>query len=297
MRRLAAAGDRVRVAVRDPEGAHFLKPMGNVGQIHAVAANLRHEGSIKAAVAGADAVVNLVGTLAPRSFAALHIEGPRRIAAAVKAAGVQSLVHMSALGADAASRSSYARTKAAGEVAVREAFPAAVILRPSLVFGPEDQLFNRFAALTGLSPVLPVIGTAKFQPAYVGDVADAIMKGLADPSLAGKTFELGGPHVYTMREIMAMVLKYTGRRRPLIGVPTWLAALEALWLQFVPGAPLTPDQVRLLGIDNVVTAGQPGFAELGIAPAAAEAIVPTYLARFRNPFAPKTTPREPKAAR
>lgn len=307
VRRLAASGDRVRVAVRDPEGAHFLKPMGNVGQIHAVPADLRHEGSIKAAVAGADAVVNLVGILAPRgraSFAAIHTEGARRVAAAAQSAGAKSLVHLSALGADAASRSSYARSKAAGEAAVREAFPGAVILRPSLVFGPEDQFFNRFAAMTGMSPFLPVIGSAKFQPAYVGDVADAIMKGLSDPALAGKTFELGGPRVYTMRDIMQMVLKYTDRRRPLVRMPLWLATIQAGFLEipskilpFLPSPPLTRDQVRLLAIDNVVAAGQPGFAELGIAPIAAEAIVPTYLARFRNPFAPRETPRETKAAR
>jgi len=292
VRRLAAQGDRVRVAVRDPEGAHFLMPAGNVGQIVAVPADLNHEGSVRAAVSGADAVVNLVGTLVShgrQSFQALHVEGPRRIAAAASAAGVRALVHVSALGADKESRSAYARSKAQGEEAVRAAFPTATILRPSVVFGPEDDLFNRFAALTGLSMVLPVPGAARFQPVYVGDVADAIMAALASPAHAGKTFSLGGPRGYTLREIMAMALAETGRRRLLVPVPLWLAALESVFLQFLAGPlRLTPDQVRLLAIDNVVPAGVPGLAELGISPTAAEAIVPTYLARFRNPYAPRT---------
>jgi len=291
VRRLAAAGDRVRVAVRDPEGALFLKPMGDVGQIVAVPADLGHEASVRLAVAGADAVVNLVGTLVSRgrhSFQALHVDGPRRLAAAARDAGVRGLVHVSALGAAKDSRSAYARSKAAGEDGVRASFPGAVVLRPAVVFGPEDDFFNRFAALTGISPVLPALGAARFQPVYVGDVADAAMATLAAPAHAGKTFSLGGPRLYTMREIMELVLAQTGRRRAVVSVPLGLVALESVFLQFLPGLlKLTPDQVRLLAVDNVVPPGEPGLAELGIAPTAAEAILPTYLSRFHNPFAPR----------
>ncbi|HEY1723256.1 MAG TPA: complex I NDUFA9 subunit family protein [Magnetospirillaceae bacterium] len=289
VRRLAAEGDRVRIAVRDPEGAHFLKPAGNVGQIVAVPANIRHEGSVRAAVAGADAVVNLVGRISPggrNKLDAVHVQGARAVAAAAKAAGVKSLVHISALGADAESRSPYLRTKGAGEAAVHEAFPGAVILRPALVFGPEDRFFNRFAALTGVGPALPVIGHANFQPVYVGDVASAILAGINNPALAGKTFSLGGPRTYSMQQILEMVLAYTGRDRALIPVALFLVQIQAFFLQFVPGKPLTPDQLHLLTSDNVVPEGAAGFAALGITPAAAEAIVPTYLARFRNPFSP-----------
>ncbi len=293
VRRLAAAGDRVRVAVRDPEGAHFLKPAGNVGQIVAVPANLGHEGSVRAAVHGADAVVNLVGTLQSRgrnSFEAIHVEGARRVAAAARTAGVKQMVHVSALGADPKSRSSYMRSKAAGEAAVRESFPDAVVLRPSFVFGPEDDFFNRFAEMTGFSPFLPVVG-GKSQPVYVGDVADAIMRGLEDPATAGKTFSLGGPRVYTMREIMEMVMTYAQRPRRLVAVPLWMAAIQAVFLQLLPNAPLTPDQVRMLAADNVVPEGEPGLAALGINATAAEAIVPTYLSRFHNPFSHGNRPQ------
>lgn len=288
VRRLAAEGDRVRIAVRDPEGAHFLKPAGNVGQIVAVPANIRHEGSVKAAVAGADVVVNLIGRISPggrNTLDAVHVKGAGTIAAAAKAAGAKALVHVSALGADPESRSPYLRTKGAGEAAMREAFPGAVILRPSLVFGPEDRFFNRFATMTGYGPALPVIGHANFQPVYVGDVAEAILRGLNDPALAGKTFTLGGPRVYAMQQILQMVLAYTARDRALIPVAQILVQIQAFFLQFVPGKPLTPDQLRLLTSDNVVPDGAPGLAALGINPTAAEVIVPTYLARFRNPYA------------
>jgi uncharacterized protein YbjT (DUF2867 family) len=294
VRRLAAAGDRVRVAVRDPEGAHFLKPAGTVGQIVAVPANLRHAGSIKAAVQGADAVVNLVGTLRSRgrnSFEAIHVEGARRVAAAAQEAGATRFVHLSALGADAKSRSAYFRSKAAAEVAVRQSFPGAVILRPSFVFGPEDDFFNRFASMTGFSPFLPVVG-GKSQPVYVADVAEAIMRGLDVDATAGQTYALGGPRVYTMREIMEMVLRYAQRRRELVSIPLWMAAIQAVFLQFLPNAPLTPDQVRMLAVDNVVPEGEPGLAALGINATAAEAIVPTYLARFHNVYASHNRPQK-----
>jgi NADH dehydrogenase len=294
VRRLAHAGYRVRIAVRDPEGAHFLKPAGNVGQIVAVPANLGHEGSIKAGVMGADAVVNLVGTFSAGQFQTIHVDGPARIAAAARAAGVKQLVHVSALGADPNARSAYGRSKAAGEAAVRAGFAESVILRPSLVFGPEDQLFNRFAKLSGLTLAMPVPGAAKFQPVYVGDVADAIMQGLADPATAGKTYSLGGPRLYTLREIMELTLAQIGRKRLVVSEPLWMATLQSLFLQFVPGPlRLTPDQVRQLAVDNTVPEGAPGLRELGIAPSAAEAILPTYLSMYRNPYAP----RQPRPAR
>jgi NADH dehydrogenase len=294
VRRLAHAGHRVRVAVRDPEGAHFLKPFGNVGQIVAVPANLGHEGSIKAAVMGADAVVNLVGTFSKGRFQTVHVDGPGEIARAARAAGAKKLVHLSALGADTESRSAYGRSKAEGENAVRSGFAEAVILRPSLIFGPEDQLFNRFAKLSTFALVLPAPGSAKFQPVYVGDVADAIMAGLTHPACAGKTFSLGGPRRYTMHEIIALTLAQIGRKRVIVDEPLWMASLQSLVLQLVPGPfHMTPDQVRQLGTDNVVTDGTPGLRELGISPAAVEAILPSYLSLYRNPFAP----RETRAAR
>src|SRR5579862_1047922 len=254
VRRLAREGNRVRVAVRDPEGAHFLKPLGNVGQIVAVPANLGHEGSIKAAVFDAEMVVNLVGTFRRGRYQSIHADGPGAIARAASAVGAKNLVHISALGADAAGPSAYARSKAAGEEAVRAGFPGAIILRPSLIFGPEDDLFNRFAKLSSFAPVLPAPGTAKFQLVYVGDVAESIMAALRNPAHAGKTFSLGGPRGYTMAEIMHLVLAETGRKRLVLQEPLPLAMLQSLFLQLVPGGPLrlTPDQVRQLGVDNVV---------------------------------------------
>ena len=301
VQRLAAAGARVRVAVRHPEDADFLQPMGDVGQIVPVAASVTHEESVKAALAGADAAVNLVGILyqkGRRSFDAIHHHGAQNVARAAQQAGVARLVHMSALGADAESPSLYASSKAAGEAAVREALPEAVIIRPSVIFGPQDGFFNLFAWLAGFSPVLPVFGCprpsyrdggidiygdggVKFQPVYVGDVADAVVKCLAEAACAGKTYELGGPAVYSFRQIMQMILRETGRKRLLIPVPYWLASLEARFLQLLPKPLLTRDQVELLKRDNVVSGDLPGLAELGIEPTGAEAIIPTYLDRYR----------------
>ena len=286
VRRLAHQGYRVRVAVRDTEGAHFLKPFGNVGQIVAVEINLGHEGSIKAAVAGADIVVDLAGTMSGGQYQTVHVDGPAMIAEAASKEGAKALVHISALGAAADAPSKYARSKAAGEEAVRAAYPAATILRPSLIFGPEDDLFNRFARLSGIGPVLIAPGNAEFQPVYVGDVADAIMAAIGDPAHAGQTFSLGGPRRYTLRQIMELTLATIDRERVIISEPIGIAHLQALFLQLIPGGPLrmTPDQVRQLSVDNVVPEGAPGLAQLGIAPAAAEAIVPSYLALYRNPF-------------
>lgn len=302
VRRLAADGCVVRVAVRHREDAHILQPMGDVGQIIPFAADVTRDDSVAAAVSDAFAVVNLVGILFEKggqTFQKLHAEAPGRIAAAAMAAGVERLVQMSALGADAASPSDYARTKAAGERAARAAFPQAVIVRPSVVFGPEDDFFNRFARLAVLSPILPVItgdgprltgaridwfgsGGPRFQPVYVGDVAEALRKAVADPTQAGKTFELGGPKIYSLKEIMDLMLAETGRRRLLVPLPFGLAHLQALFLQLGSKPMLTPDQVRLMRRDNVVSGTQPGFDALGIAPTAAEAILPTYLSRYRR---------------
>ncbi|MBM3489019.1 MAG: complex I NDUFA9 subunit family protein [Alphaproteobacteria bacterium] len=287
VRRLAQAGARVRVAVRDPEAAAFLKPMGDVGQVMPMAANLRHEASVRQAVAGADAVVNLVGILYQRGgqrFAAVHAQGARRVAAAAKAAGVRRLVHVSAIGADLASSAEYARSKALGELAVTEAFADASIVRPSLVFGPEDDFFNRFAALARLLPALPLLGggTTRFQPVYVGDVAEAIHVILRRPETAGQIYELGGPRSYSFKELLQYVLKETGRNRLLLPLPFGLAKFQAAFLQLLPVPPLTPDQVELLRQDNVVSPGRPGLADLGIAPTPLEVIVPSYLFRFRR---------------
>jgi NADH dehydrogenase len=302
VQRLAAAGWRVRVATRDPEGATYLRPRGDVGQVEPVYADLTKDFSVQAAVERADLVISLVGILYERgrqTFQALHVEGAARIASAARAAGVKQLIHVSALGADEASDSAYARSKAEGEKALREGFPGAVIFRPSVVFGPEDDFFNRFAALTGISPVLPVFlsdgfrrqgfgidvwgsGGPKFQPVYVGDVASAIATAIAG-GYEGKTFELAGPRVYSMKQIMEITLEAAGRKRTLVPLPMVAAKLQAPFLSLLPNPPLTPDQVRLLGRDNVAT-GAPGFKQLGIVPQDAEAIVPTYLARFRNPY-------------
>ncbi len=288
VQRLAAAGARVRVAVRRPAEAAYLQPMGDVAQIVPVPASVTHEGSARAAVAGADGVVNLVGILyekGRRKFDTVHREGAGIVARAAKDTGAAALVHMSALGADPESRSRYATSKAAGEAAVRAAFPEAVIVRPSVVFGPQDGFFNLFASLARFTPVLPVIGGGggtRFQPVYVGDVADAIMKGLGERSCAGKTYELGGPAVYSFKEIMEMILRETGRKRLLLPFPYFLASLEAWFLQLMPKPLLTTDQVRLLKTDNVVSGDLPGLAELGIAPTSAEAIIPTYLDRYRS---------------
>jgi NADH dehydrogenase len=286
VRDLADRGARVRVAVRHPNQALFLKPMGDVGQIQIVQANLRHAGSVAAAVDGADAVINLVGILfesGKQKFDEIQAKGARRVAEAAANAGVSRLVHISAIGADADSPSKYARAKAAGEEAVKAAFPNATILRPSIVFGPDDDFFNRFAALATISPALPLIGgETKFQPVYVGDVADAITAALEDEKSAGKTYEMGGPRTYTFRELMELTLKEIQRKRMLISVPFGLAKFKAAFLQMLPNPLLTVDQVKLLAFDNVVAPKAKKLKDLGITPTPAEAILPRYLYRFRK---------------
>lgn len=288
VRDLARQRDLVRVAVRRPDSALFLKPMGEVGQITPMQGNIRDDRSVAAAVEGADAVINLVGILYPwakQTFAAVHHEGALRVAAAARRAGVKRFVQMSALGADPRSPSDYARTKALGEDAVRAHFPGATIIRPAVVFGPEDEFFNRFATMAMLSPLLPIVGRPphgpKFQPVYVGDVAAAIVRALDDPTAAGKTYELAGPTVYTLSDVLHLVLKWTGRRRLVAWLPAGLVNLQAAVLEKLPVPPLTRDQVKLLHVDNVPSGSAPGLAELGIQPTPAEAVAPGYLARFR----------------
>ena len=285
VKRLAAAGQVVRVAVRDPEAALFLKPMGAVGQIVPLYADLARTETIPRAVEGADIVVNLVGILAehrPGDFQRIHAAGAGAIAGASAEAGVAQLVHVSAIGADPASPSRYAASKAAGEEAVHGAFPSAVILRPSIVFGPEDRFFNRFGALAQFLPFMPVIsGGSRMQPVYVGDVADAAMAALARAEAGGKIYELGGPRIFTFREILQYILKETRRSRPLIAIPPALARLQAAIAEQLPGKPLTRDQLLMLARDNITSENAPGLAELGVVPTPVEMVVPQYLARFR----------------
>lgn len=287
IRRLAVDGWVVRVAVRDPVGAAFLKTCGSLGQIVPMRCNVGDDELVAAAVQGADAVVNLVGILfesGRQRFEAVQAEAPARIARAARAAGVNTFVQMSALGADASSPSRYARSKAAGEAGVRREFPDAAIVRPSIVIGPEDEFFNRFAQMALLLPGLPLIGggRTRFQPVYVGDVAEALHRCVSDPATRGKTYELGGPHIYTFRELMELMLKIVGRHRGLVPVPFALAELQGLVLQLLPNPPLTRDQVKLLRRDNVVAPGALTFADLGMQPQAIEPILPTYLDIYRR---------------
>jgi NADH dehydrogenase len=285
VQRLAHKGIRVRAAMRRPVEAEFLRPYGDVGQIGIVQANIRDDRSVAAAVAGADAVINLVGLLyesGNQTFAAVHADGAGRVARAAKAAGATRFAQLSAIGADADSSAAYARTKAAGEAAVRAAFPEAVIVRPSIVFGPEDGFFNRFGSLARLLPMLPLIGGGenKFQPVYVRDLAAALVAALEH----GKAplYELGGPKVYSFRTLMEYILEVTERKRLLVPLPFEIARFEATFLELLPNPLLTRDQVELLRYDNVATPGVPGLKELEIEPTALEAIVPIYLRRFRR---------------
>ncbi|WP_316205042.1 complex I NDUFA9 subunit family protein [Bradyrhizobium sp. SZCCHNS3004] len=290
VRALAKRDYRIRVAVRRPELAGHLQPLGRVGQIHAVQANLRYPASVDAAMRDAHAVINLVGVLTEsgaQTFNAVQAEGAATVAKAAAGAGAQ-LVHVSAIGADEASASAYARAKAAGEKAVLTALPTATVMRPSVVFGPEDDFTNRFAGLARISPFLPLIGggQTRMQPVYVGDVATAIADAVDGKARAGATYELGGPEVLSFREIIEIILDITDRKRALVSLPFGLAKLQAAFLQFAPGAlKLTPDQVELLRHDNVVsetaTAEGRTLQGLGITPDSLEAIAPQYLWRFR----------------
>jgi len=290
VRALAKRDYRIRVAVRRPELAGHLQPLGRVGQIHSVQANLRYPASVEAAMRDCQVAVNLVGILTEagaQTFDAVQGQGAEAVAKAASAAGAR-MVHVSAIGADGNSASHYARAKAAGEKAVASALPSATILRPSILFGPEDEFTNRFAALARLSPVLPLIGggETRLQPAYVGDVATAVADAVDGKTRPGAIYELGGPEVLTMREIMKIILDITDRNRMLVSLPFGLAKLQALLLQFAPGPfKLTPDQVALLRSDNVVSdaakAAGLTLEGLGISPDSIEAIAPQYLWRFR----------------
>ena len=290
-RRLAKAGWRVRVAVRRPNEAMHVKPYGVVGQVEPVFCNIRDDASVRAVMHGADAVVNCVGTFDRKgrnNFDAVQNQGAARIARIAAEEGVQRMVHISAIGADPESASVYAQTKAKGERAILQAMPDAVILRPSVIFGPEDAFFNRFAGMTRFSPVLPVVGAdTKFQPVYVDDVAHAAalaVEGKANPGI----YELGGPDVNTFRELMQEMLEVIRRRRLIVNIPFRIAAIMAggmeigqtLSLGLIPPQ-ITSDQVRSLRVDNVVSEGARGFADLGIKPTATEAVLPDYLWRFR----------------
>lgn len=287
VKHLAAEGIVVRVATRHPDEALFLKPMGNVGQIVPVHADVRDEKSVAAAVAGVDAVVNAVGLYVQRgraTFAAVHEAGAREVALRAAEAGVGRLVHISGIGVSPTSDSAYVRSRAEGETLVRKAFAGATILRPSVLFGPEDAFFNTLAALARLSPVLPLFGGggSKSQPVYVGDVARAVARALADPATAGKDYELGGPRTYTYAELTRLLLAEIRRPRLLVPWPFFVAEIQARFLELLPNPPLTRDQVKLMKIDTVVGANAEGLGALGIAPTSVESILPTYVDRYRR---------------
>ena len=309
VRRLAQIGADVRVGVRDVEAALFLKPCGDVGQVVPWQVDIGDPAQVATAVHGADVVINLVGILyerGVRTFERVHVDGAATVAKAAAEAGAARFLHMSALGADAASPAQYGRTKFAGEEAVKAAFPEATIFRPSVIFGPEDDFFNMFAGMIRVLPALPVMGAplmpkvslggadgwsidcfgdggCKFQPVYVGDVAQAMFDSVSRPETRGETYELGGPQVYSFKELMELILKVTERKKLLMPVPLAVASFEALFLQFLPKPLLTPDQVALMECDNVLSDDAQGFAALDIQPTPAEAILPTYLHRFRTP--------------
>ena len=286
VKHLAHEGAIIAAVSRHATDAGFLKPMGDVGQIELIDADLGSDRALAAVVAQADIVVNTLGILyerGARTFEAIHARLPVRIAAAAQQAGVKEIVHLSAMGASAASASAYARSKAKGEADLRAAFPDAIVLRPSLVFGPEDDFFNRFGAYARMLPGMPLIGggVTRFQPVYVADVAAAAVAALKRKEF-GRTFELAGPKVYTLKELLELVLRETGRERNLIDVPFAIASLQAMVLEFLPKPPLTRDQVKLLQQDNLPAPCAPGLAELGITPTALELVLPTYLYRFRR---------------
>ncbi|NQU57982.1 MAG: complex I NDUFA9 subunit family protein [Rhodospirillales bacterium] len=310
IQRLAKQGAIVRVATRDTEAANYLKPLGEIGQIVPVPIRIDDTDSIARALHGADQVINLIGILSPwgkSTFESIHVEGAGAIARAAAKAGVKQLVHVSALGASSQSASFYARSKAEGEDAVKAAFADAIIVRPAAIFGPEDHFFNMFAGLARFTPVMPVFGCplipkfvlfgldapvdidfygnggTRLQPVYVGDVADAIITILDDRTIKSKTYELAGPNIYSFKAMMEMILSESGRSRILVPYPFALAKFWAWFLEFLPNPILTRDQVTLLKTDNVISGEQPGFADLNIKPASAEAMLPMYLRRFRPP--------------
>ena len=290
-RRMAKAGWRVRVATRNPNEAMFVRTYGTVGQVEPVACNVRDDASVRAVLTGADAVVYAVGVLAEsgkNTFEAVQVDGPRRVAQTAAELGISKMVLVSALGADTSAESDYARTKGQGEDAVLESMPQAVILRPSIVFGPEDEFFNRFAQMSMMGPVLPVVGAeTRFQPVYVDDVAAAVEKGVTGAAAPG-VYALGGPDVDTFSGLMARMLKVINRRKLVINIPFGVANVMAFGFKVASVVSLglikpalTADQIRNLAVDNVVPEGMPGLADLGIKPTALESVLPDYLWRFR----------------
>jgi uncharacterized protein YbjT (DUF2867 family) len=277
---LMRRGARIRVVQRRPRDAWFLKPLGGLGQSQFVAGDVTRPETMANAITGSDAVVNLAGTFKPGDFNAVHVQGARNVAEAATAAGVGAMVHVSAIGADPQSRAGYGRSKAAGEAAVRAAFPSATILRPSVLFGREDQFVNRFAAMVASWPMVPVLrGEAKFQPAYVADAADAVVAALADPQAhGGKTYELGGPDVMTLADIYRWIAREIGSNVPLIELPDPIAALVPM----LPGSGITGDQWKMLGYDNVVATDSAGLAALGVQPTPLSTVAPGWLVRFRR---------------
>ncbi len=285
VKRLAAAGYTIRVISRHPDAALHLKTAGSVGQIVLEGGDLANPDSLIGKLDYSYAVINLAGILfesGRQRFDRLHAHGTEKLAQMAKAAGAERFVHVSALGVDQAAGSHYARSKMLGEKAVLAAFPEASILRPSVIFGPEDQFFNQFAAMACLAPALPLIGGGhtKFQPVYVGDVAKAVAACLMRPETQGQIYELGGPHIYSFHEILEYILRTIGRKRVLLPIPFPLAMFKAFFLELMPRPLLTRDQVKLLKHDNVVSPDALTFADLGIAPTAVEIVVPEYLARF-----------------
>jgi uncharacterized protein YbjT (DUF2867 family) len=278
---LLKAGARVRIAERDPSDAWFLKPLGGLGQTQFVAADIRKPDSVARAIQGSDAVVNLVGVLAG-DFKGLHVDGAANVAKAAAAAGVKALVHLSAIGADPEAASAYGRSKGQGEQAVRAAFPAAAIIRPSIVFGPEDHFVNRFAQMAQILPALPVLRpTVRFQPVWVADVARAVAAATLDPQTYRGVYELGGPQTISMQALVAWIAETIGRKPSLIAVPDGIGKLIAQF-GFLPGAPITTDQWLMLQHDNVVRAGAHGFEAFGFAPSPLAAVAPGWLVRFRR---------------
>ena len=288
VQQLARAGYRVRVAVRRPDLAGHVRPLGAVGQVVPIQANLRNRASVAAAVAGASVVVNLAAIGIERGkqrFRAINVNGARNVAEAARLAGVKTLVHMSILGADEASPSLFARSRAMGEAEVRKAFPSAIIFRPSVIFGIDDDFFNRLGFLARSLPVMPVFhGKTQFQPVYVGDVAEALAAAVTGNAKAGKTYELGGPEVATYRALVERVLRDASRPRPILPLPAAIGSLLAIPMQLLPNPLLAADQMELLAIDNVVSAeavkDKRTLASLGIAPRALETVLPGYLWRF-----------------
>ena len=290
VRLLAKKGWRVKIVCRHPEQAGFLQPLGNVGQVQAVRANICDARALRAQIKGSDAIVNLAGILAQsgkQSFDEVHCEGARRVAEAAKTFEIDNLVHVSALGADLRSNAQYARSKAVAEIKVLEACPTAVILRPSVIFGEEDEFFNRFAAMARLSPFLPAIGFGRteFAPVYVADVARAIVAALEGNAIAGTVYELGGPAIYSLKELLHMTQRYSGRKPRTLPIPFAIAKLQGFFLQYLPGKILTVDQVRMLQANSIVSIEakeeQRTFEGLGISPTPIDAVVPVYLEKYK----------------